>query len=500
VQQQTLRAVYLCTYNECEKKFAMFNFDELDREDLAQGPTQANLEGQQSLLDHRWVWMGLVVFVVGVLFHNPMLLAISGFMLVAVAFGWLWNRGVTGGLIYKRQFHHRRVFPGETVEVQITVENRKLLPVTWLQIEDEWPMNFSPIDTNALAASSGDGMAYLVNVYALRWYERVKRRYVLQAHSRGVYQVGPAHLVSGDPFSLFERNESFERKEWLIVYPVIKTLDELGMIAKDPFGDLSTAQRLFEDPSRMAGVREYRYGDSFRSVHWKATARTGDLQVKQYEPTRSLSLVFCLNIASFEQHWRGTWPEMIEHLLSVSASLVSWSFERGYSVGVSANAPPAHADRSLLAQPSRNRNHLMHLLELLAGVSYFITQEYSRFILTESSRLPWGATLVLVTGYFNDSILAAILQLRHSGRRIVLIVVGKTPAPDLPGVLIYHLPVLDDEPLIPSDPAAPLDQTLPPTHTDIDTGTHTPTEASPFETPRQRYLRQRAEREKALEP
>src|ERR1700694_2721805 len=104
----------------------MFDFDELDREDLSKGPTQASIEGQNSLFDHRWVRMALVVLVIGVLFRSAPLLAITGFMLAAVLFGWLWNRGVVGVLIYTRKFHHRRAFPGEDIEAQIIIENRKL--------------------------------------------------------------------------------------------------------------------------------------------------------------------------------------------------------------------------------------------------------------------------------------------------------------------------------------------------------------------------------------
>ncbi len=89
---------------------------------LADGPTRASTEGQRSLLDHRWVWMAIVVFGIGVLIHNAVLLSITGFMLAAVAFGWLWNRGVTGGLMYQRRFHHRRTFPGENVEAQVTLK------------------------------------------------------------------------------------------------------------------------------------------------------------------------------------------------------------------------------------------------------------------------------------------------------------------------------------------------------------------------------------------
>jgi hypothetical protein len=265
----------------------------------------------------------------------------------------------------------------------------------------------------------------------------------------------------------------------------------------------------------VIGVRDYQSGDGFRSVHWKATARMGSLQVKQYEPTRSMSLVFCLNIASFDQHWQGVWPELVEHLLVVAASLAAHGLDQGYAVGIIANATLSHADRSLRVPPSRHRAQLTHLLELLAGISYFVSDDYARFLLAESTRLPWGATLVLITGLLGEEIMAAIWQLQRSGRRIVLIAVGKVPPPqDIPGVLTYHLPVEADEPIPDAPPPSgaqsqppkatqsngqprkelpvPVNRSPTPRSANAEAPTEPPNPAT--ETPRQRYLRERAER------
>jgi hypothetical protein len=96
--------------------------------------------------------------------------------------------------------------------------------------------------------------------------------------------------------------------------------------------------------------------------------------------------------------------------------------------------------------------------------------------------MPWGATLVAITGPINDPMLAALVQLRHSGRRIVLIVLGKTPAPELAGILTYHLPIVEDPPE--KAVAAPI---------------HLGADGEPAETPRQRYLRQLAEQQSERE-
>lgn len=419
----------------------MFDFEKLETESLDEGPTKASIEGQYSILDHRWVWMALFIFGFGVVLRNAAMVGLSGFMLTAVGFCWLWTRFVLRGLSYQRKFHHRRAFPGEDVEASIIIENKKLLPITWVQVEDEWPTAFSPADELMLTPSSTQQMSYLVNVYSLKWVERVRRKYLLTAHQRGIYAVGPAHVISGDPFSLFERGSKFSQNDILIVYPTVKPIEALGLHPKDPFGDLRSPIRLFEDPSRVIGLRDYQRDDTYRSVDWKASASAGTLQVRETEPSRSLSMVLCLNIASFEQHWRGIWPELVEHLISTAASIASWGLETGYAVGVTANATLAQADRALLAQPSRGRDQLMHVLEMLAGISYFITQDFSDYLLAESMRLPWGASLIIVSGIMNEALLGSVLQLQANGRRLVLIGVGKDAPPQLPNLITYHIPI-----------------------------------------------------------
>jgi uncharacterized protein (DUF58 family) len=201
----------------------------------------------------------------------------------------------------------------------------------------------------------------------------------------------------------------------------------------------------------------------------------GALQTRVYEPTRSLRTVLCLNVATFEQHWRGVWPAMLEHEMEMAASLASWALAEGHSVGMVANGTLAHADQPFRIPPSRSRDQLARILEALAAVSYFVSTSFDRFLIEESPRLPWGATLVLITPFMNDAIAGAILRLRDSGRRLVLIGLGKVAPPHFPGVLGYHLPVADDEPALPPE--------------------HEEEEALSGLTPRQRYLLRRAREE-----
>ncbi|MBN1201215.1 MAG: DUF58 domain-containing protein [Anaerolineae bacterium] len=458
-----------------------FDFDQAEREERDLQPVQGRGDTLRTLVDHRWMSFALIAFVVAVLAHLQELLAMVAFMVVVLLAAWLWSRSSLRGLVYHRQFRYRRFFPDENFDVNILVENRKLLPLPWFQTEDEWSVHVGPSDEFALARSEYDpDSGFLINTYSLRWYERIRRTVTLTARRRGVFDIGPVTLVSGDPFSLFDRKLVIEdRHEALIVYPRIKTLPELGLPLKDPFGDHRVQRRLFEDPNRTMGIRDYSPTDSFRHIHWKATARTGSLQTRVYEPTRSQRTVLCLNVATFEIYWRGVWPAMLDYVTEVAASLAHWGLEQGHSVGITANGTLAHADQPFRILPSRSPDQLTHVLEALAAVSYFVSSSFDRFLLDESPRLPWGATLVLITPFMNEAIGASILRLRDSGRRLVLICLGKSEPPVIPRVLTYHLPIQDEEPPLPSEEEE--DDELP--------------SGDEHLTPRQRYLRRRAREE-----
>jgi len=93
------------------------------------------------------------------------------------------------------------------------------------------------------------------------------------------------------------------------------------------------------------GVRDYRPEDGFRRIHWPATARVGQLQTRVYQPISGLDLIVCLNIATFDPHWLGVKPDLIEALVSKAASVIYHTFNLGYRVGLISNGGIAYAGR-----------------------------------------------------------------------------------------------------------------------------------------------------------
>jgi uncharacterized protein (DUF58 family) len=299
------------------------------------------------------------------------------------------------------------------------------------------------LEEGDLFPSTTGQLGFFRSAFSIRWFERVNREYQVRCTRRGFYPFGPVRFRSGDIFGLFQHNRSQEHLDWLIVYPQVMPLEALGFPPKEPLGETKAVWRIFEDPIRSIGIRDHQPGDGFRDVHWKATARRQELQVKVYEPSTSHNLVVFLNVATFEKHWHGIDPVLLERAIGVAASVASHAINDRYIVGLIANGSIPHSDQPIKVLPSRRPDQLSRILEALAAVSSFSTSSISSLLMAESARLPWGSTLVVVTSIVTDELMAALVRLRDVGRRLVLVSLEDHPSPafrSLPRVLTYHLP------------------------------------------------------------
>ena len=389
-----------------------------------------------------WIQLALILIPLALIVDARALLVISAFLLTVVPISWWWNRQSLRGVVYERTLGERRAFPGEAIELTLRVTNQKLLPLGWLVVEDRWSEAL-PLEDGTLFTSHPSQLGLYRSAFALRWFERVSRHYHLRCTRRGFYPFGPAQLSSGDIWGLFRTNVGYGHLDWLVVYPQVLPLEALGFPLKEPLGETKAAWRIFEDPNRAVGLRDYRPGDSFRHIHWKASARRQQLQVKVYEPTTSHNLILFLNVATFARHWEGTKPLLLEQTIAVAASIASHAIGERYLVGLVANGSIPHSDQPIKVLPSRRPDQQARVLEALAAITSFTTSSLESLLLAESPRLPWGATLIVVTAVVTEDLLSALERLHRLGRQLVLVSLEDEPSCgyDLPSrIPVHHLP------------------------------------------------------------
>ena len=394
----------------------------------------------KSTFNKAWIYLALTLIALALIFHIKAWLVLSAFLLTVLPLAWWWNCHSLDSIVYRREFGERRAFPGEVVDLTLRVANEKLLPLGWLVFEDRWSMAL-PLEEGDLFPSATGQMGLFRGALSIRWFERVSRRYRIRCTRRGFYPFGPVRLRSGDMLGLFQHSRVHQDLDWLIVYPQVMPLEALGFPAKEPLGETRADWRISEDPIRPVGVRDHQPQDGIRDVHWKATARRQQLQVKVCEPTTSHNLVIFLNVATFEKHWQGVDPELLERAIGVAASIARHAVEERTIVGLVANGSIPHSDQPIKVLPSRRPDQETRILEALAAVTSFATCSIETLLMAESRRLPWGSTLVIVSAVITEDLLAALLHLRDVGRRLVLVSLEEQlSVPAIPGLRTYHLP------------------------------------------------------------
>ena len=127
------------------------------------------------MLLKNWVYTLLLVFIIGIVTGEAWPVAFS--IAVAVVFYMIeyWRRHALDRITYHRWWVYRRGFPGENLSVKIEIENRKIMPVSWLRVTDRWPLAVGPSDQTILSASHLEGSGELVALYSLRWFQRIER-------------------------------------------------------------------------------------------------------------------------------------------------------------------------------------------------------------------------------------------------------------------------------------------------------------------------------------
>src|SRR5512141_2497157 len=146
----------------------------------------------------------LIILVLSVVVRNPMLFLFDVIVVIIVGTSWLWGRYCLSGVSYARRFTSDRLFFDEETDLWIEVTNAKPLPLTWLKTEDTLPLELK-LQRADWGYSPEPQHRTLLNLYSLRWYEKVRRRYRLKSDRRGVFDLGPVLVSSGDLFGFRTR-------------------------------------------------------------------------------------------------------------------------------------------------------------------------------------------------------------------------------------------------------------------------------------------------------
>jgi uncharacterized repeat protein (TIGR01451 family) len=394
----------------------------------------------------KW-FIGALLLLLAALILESGLLAYAMYVLLALlvlsrflAHSWI------GHLTANRHCKQTTAEVGETVGVEVNVANTGGLPVPWVLLEDVLPAKALVESRSRLRVKKRR-----FKIAMMKAHGEIALNYEIEFLMRGYYQVGPLVLETGDLFGLHRRYRVGSAPHFVLVYPRVVPLEGFELASRRPIGEVLLTHRLFEDPTRIAGVRNYEAGDPLNRVHWRASARTGQLYSKIYEPSTiaGATLVLDFHEAGYDANRE---PQRSELAVTAAVSLAHGLYQLGQQVGLVTNGRDA-ADRIRLegwasdfrtrkeAQQSVSmREHSERLqpivVETRRGIEQFqrIRETLARVELTDgltvpqlleetSSRLPRDATVVAILGAVSPETALALGSLRRRGFAVTAILV-----------------------------------------------------------------------------
>lgn len=356
-------------------------------------------------------------------------LTVVGVLVLALSmFSRLWCRLSLERVSIHRQFSTRQVFAGDTLDVEVVIENGKPLPLPWLRLSFLLPDGLVSRDTSGPRTFEG-GISFY-KTFSLARYERVRATRQIVAGRRGCYRMQAAHMESGDLFGFYtNRQDTAPSADELVVYPVPRPLPGFVFPTRIPDGEARSPKREHEDYSRPNGLREYRPGDPLNRIDWKSTARLGEPFVRTFDPSYGHKILILVECATSEQLWRFR-PERLEAAIAAAASACVFGIESGHQVGLIANGLPvgsAIQGGRPVVPPGAGNRQLHILMHSLARVQPMPTWELSDMLLAHATPTVGALsrfTLIYVTALFRDATLELIDRECRRGASAACLYVG----------------------------------------------------------------------------
>jgi uncharacterized protein (DUF58 family) len=344
---------------------------------------------------------------------------------------------------------------GSTIQIAVELKNRGRLSVPWVFLEDS--ISLSAMH-EGLRRMEIDGNRMELTRLGPREV-KTAIEYEVKFLQRGYFQFGPMLAETGDVFGLHRRFRLLTEPQFVLVLPKVLPLDGYNLASRRPIGEIRVAHRLFEDPTRLAGVRLFQQGDPLNRVHWRATARMGQLHSRVYENSRVAGATLLLDF--HQDNYPGSVGARSSELAIVTAAALANAVSlQGQQIGLVTNGRDA-ADRireegwrgefldravarrragtaventrmrPVVVPTRRSSENFLRILETLARLEQTDGLDFPGLIEEAAARFPRDATIVALFSQVTPEMAQALGKLVQNGHLVTAIVV-KSGADVLP--------------------------------------------------------------------
>lgn len=290
---------------------------------------------------------------------------------------------------------------GDRIRVTYTLRNTSRIPKPWLEIHNPTTLP-GGLPGRAIPLGGRAERSWLVRVPLAR---------------RGHFRIEPLQIRTGDPFGFFEASAAVGQGVAVVVYPRIERLPLWRLPAAGIEGSHASPERTLQTTPLATTVRPWAPGDSFNRISWKATARHGEIQVKEFELEQTADAWIVLDLERSIQAGRGD-ESTVEAAVRAAASIADKALLENRAVGMTVNA-----HRTAILPADRGSRQHLKIMQLLAAVDGDGTTPLVETLVSTASRLRRGMTTIVITASTDSTWVRPVAALRSRGITTVVVAV-----------------------------------------------------------------------------
>jgi len=288
---------------------------------------------------------------------------------------------------------------GDRLRITYTVRNTGRLPKPWLEVHNPTSLP-GGLPGRAMSLGGRSERSWMVRLPLTR---------------RGHFRIDPLQVRTGDPFGFFEASAGVGHGITLVVYPRIEPLPLWRLPPASIEGAHASPVRTLQTTPLATTVRPYAPGDSMNRIHWRTTARLGEIQVKEFDLEQTSDVWLFLDL---DAEWEAGFDDdsTTEVAVRVAASIAAKALGENRAVGLTVGG-----HRTGVVPSDRGARQRMKILQLLAAVEADGRTPLDEVLITGIGRLRRGMTAVVVTASQDPAFIRPLAALRSRGIGVVVV-------------------------------------------------------------------------------
>ncbi|MAD72852.1 MAG: hypothetical protein CL973_03555 [Euryarchaeota archaeon] len=346
---------------------------------------------------------GISLILIGMMISNFQLMIVGLTFISFLAInGWVEGHS---DLVIKRDVSAVNVYKGDDINVVLTITNNSYRRTQQLEVFDNVPHEMKMRKgINLMRMNLGPGQTATI-------------RYTVRCPLRGHYTIGPTSIRYRNTFNLFVSETSVGDRSDITVFPQVRDVEEALIRSDVP--KMYTGATTLKTPGQgmeFYALREYFPGDSFRSINWKAFARTGELMVN--EKTRDAVTDVFIILDTRDVARIGTvLKNPLEMGTVAAASIANYFIKRRDSVSL-----VTYGERMDFLPPETGDKQHYKVLSQLAAVESKGSMPLQAVTNALSPRISRGSPVFIISSLEGDgTTLSAIRNLSGKGHEVIVL-------------------------------------------------------------------------------